>query len=185
MTMSRGHRASCALAASALVWASYVASAGATKQFPASQLAVFHVVGQPLTIGLPPTWDVVAHPAGTVFLAYNPTRTAYVSIQTQQTREAFSEWAKRFAESARQYNFSRDPKATVQTKRIRLPIGAAEEVIARLHANVGGSGLGMASYGYGFMHGGRAYVVTYVCPAASLQAFLGTFDASAAKIRPE
>jgi hypothetical protein len=106
-----------------------------------------------------------------------------VTIQTQKTGEGFSSWAARFAESARQYNFSRDPKATVHTRRIQLPFGAAEEVIARLHANVGGGGIAMASYGYGFIHDGRAYVVTYVCPAASVQAFLGTFDASAARIR--
>jgi hypothetical protein len=143
-----------------------------------SDWTTFQVVARKLSLQLPSVWFAVAPPPPTVFWAYAPGRQTYANVQTSTWAGSFESYARAFVANARQNDLTRDPHATVHPREIALPAGRSEEVVSRLTY----SGSKIASYGFAFLHGQRAYVVTYACPASLARSYAATFTKSAKTI---
>lgn len=169
----------------ALATAVVIAASASGTRFANAPLHTLHVVGKPVTIGLPAYWYADKAPAPAVFVAYDPARVAYVDLSiTKVGSQSFAEFAAGYAAGSRQYSLSLDPKARVRSQRVTVPAGPTEEVIATLRAtSAQGKKEVLSTYAFGVLHDGVDYSFTFVCPAAKLSKYLGTFERAVRSVK--
>lgn len=147
-------------------------------------LTILHVVGLPVSVGVPPGWSVRALPRGDSFFAQSADGFAELGLTVNRVDTMpFAQFAKLAVDSARQNYLTQDPKASIRYRQVRLPAGEAIEVITRYHLGYRGKTLVALAYSYGFHHGRQAYNFTYTTLQPSDSGFSSLAQQSARSIR--
>jgi hypothetical protein len=146
---------------------------------------VFHVVGRPLVVSLPETWNPMPTGPDLVFLAYSPNPNAYAGIADRfQVAPGFGALSRYALDSQRQFYATRYPTATVRHRTRALAIGTAEEVIVVVRARATDGTLRRQEIdSYWFQLRGRTYNFSCVFPTASAAVYVPICNSAAMSLR--
>jgi hypothetical protein len=168
-----------------LVLASAVPMCAAETAVAETQFRTLYPVNQHISVEVPKAWLIDPRPSNSVLAVYPPdTRDVGITLYVHSHPVVpFSSLASETVANAHKLFRTEDPKASIRSRSVSLPVGKAEEVIVRERVERDGRFVDMVINIYVFLHGHRSYQFAYASAADRLAVYLPIFDRSVRSIR--